>query len=535
MAVGAVVSAVVKKLADLLTQEAVFLSSVKGELEWIVEELRQIMCFLKEADAREGDENIKNWVNDLRDLAFDAEDVIEDYILKRKLRKEIGFIKRNAFVFNKMFILYKLGKDIEQIRNKISDISDRRTRYGIENVASEVGQSSKSASERLSLYRQVSHDLDEHDIVGFGEDLNVLTTRLIEQPLRRCVISIIAMGGSGPRKEVMGLKSEVSGKMNVEELKGIVREFLNGKKYLVVMDDVWTSDVWKDLKASLPDTNNGSRIVITTRIMEVAQQVDPVSLPHELKPLSDDDSWDLFTKKVIIAHDNTPNFEKCSFPMQLEKLGRKIVKTCGGLPLAIVLLGEGFIVKRGNEIVEDIGEEYLEELAVMNPKKVETFSRNSDAFGMLRVLDLSYLSYFKLDEGLRPILPKSLGKLVHLRYLRLSNLDVSNLPTIIRNLWNLQILDLKFLSATINDKVKPDSLSNLHQLRQLRLCGFAFNPPSDEGSTSRNFQTLNQLGITKWSRVKDGCDNCTNLKQLGFVGDLHLLEEDISNWISNLD
>ncbi|KAF6161065.1 hypothetical protein GIB67_007706 [Kingdonia uniflora] len=232
-------------------------------------------------DAREGDENVKNWVNDLRNLAFDAEDVIEGYILKRNLRKRMGFIKKNDFVFDKIFILHKLGKDIEQIRYKISDISDRRARYGIENVASEAGQSSKSANERLSLYRQVSHDLYEHDIVGFGEDINVLTTRLIEQPLRRCVISIIAMGGFGKNtladkvynidavknnfearawinvsqvydpkvllqdltNEVIGLKSEVFGKMIVEELKEIMCEFLRGKKYLVVMDDVWSSDV----------------------------------------------------------------------------------------------------------------------------------------------------------------------------------------------------------------------------------------------------------------------------------------------------
>ncbi|KAF6161088.1 hypothetical protein GIB67_007729 [Kingdonia uniflora] len=305
-------------------------------------------------------------------------------------------------------------------------------------------------------------------------------------------------------KEFMDLKSEVSGKMTVEELKEKLREFLIGKKFLVVMDDVWTSDVWKVLKASFPDTKNGSRIVITTRIMEVAQQVDPVSPPHELKPLSNDDSWDLFTKKVIIAHDSTPSSEKCSFPIQLEEVGRKIVKKCGGLPLAIVLLGglligklkdckawsillkrtywqlsqdltpctqilalrykdlpsylkpcflylgiypedyeintrrlikmwiaEGFIVQRGNEIVEDIGEEYLEELAG-------------------RVLDLSYLSYFVLDEGLHPIVPKSLGKLVHLRYLWLSNVDVSNLKTIIRNLRNL---DVRFRASTALKRV----------------------------------------------------------------------------------
>ncbi|KAF6168545.1 hypothetical protein GIB67_005157 [Kingdonia uniflora] len=387
--------------------------------------------------------------------------------------------------------------------------------------------------------------------------------------------------------------------MTVEELKEIVRKFLIGKKYLVVVDDVWTSDVWKVLKASLPDTKNGSRIVITTRIMEVALQVDPVSPPHELKPLSDEDSWDLFTKKVIIAHDNTPSSEKCSFPMQLEKLGRKIVEKCEGLPLAIVLLGdyeisawrlikmwiaEGFIVQRGYEIVEDIAEEYLEELAgrcmvqithrrpskyikkfrihdllrdllisktkeagflqiesntitsepftqsltrvrrvvlnnqlgniyvdpsyrhirsffhfgVMKQKIFETLFQNSDAFGMLRLLDLSYLSYFFLDKGLRPNLPKSLGKLVHLRYLRLSNVDGSNLPTIVRNLRNPQILDLRYASGMY---VKADLLSNLHHLRHLRLCGLAFNPPSGEGFTSRNLQTLYQL-----EKLPDPCD-----------------------------
>ncbi|KAF6169155.1 hypothetical protein GIB67_038652 [Kingdonia uniflora] len=268
MAVEAVVSIIVEKLVDLLIQEAFFLSSVKGKLEWTVDKLRQIKCYLKGADAREGDENVKNWVNDLRVLAFDAEDV----------------------------------------RNKISDISERQTRYGIENIASEAGQSSKSTSERLSLYRQASHDLDEHDIIGFGEDINVLTTRLIEQLLRRCVISIVAMGGSrkstladkvynfdalknhfkarawinvsqvyDPQvflqdltKEFMNLKSKDSRKMTVKELKELVCEFLIGKTYLVVMDDVWKSDVWKVLKASLRDIKNGSRIIITTRIMKVA-------------------------------------------------------------------------------------------------------------------------------------------------------------------------------------------------------------------------------------------------------------------------
>ncbi|KAF6174575.1 hypothetical protein GIB67_006227 [Kingdonia uniflora] len=90
MAVETVVSVVVEKLAELIIQEAVFLSSVKGELEWILEELRQIKCYLKGADAREGDENVKNWVNDLRDLAFDVEDVYRGLYPEKKSTKADG-------------------------------------------------------------------------------------------------------------------------------------------------------------------------------------------------------------------------------------------------------------------------------------------------------------------------------------------------------------------------------------------------------------------------------------------------------------
>ncbi|KAF6160996.1 hypothetical protein GIB67_007637 [Kingdonia uniflora] len=644
-------------------------------------------CYLKAVDEIEGDENVKNWVNDVRDLAFDAEDVIEAYILKRTMRRRMGFIKRNAFVFNDMFLRHKIGTEIKRIRSKIRDISDRRLRYGIKNViTSEMGQTSRSASERLRVRREISPDLGQHDIVGFEEDLNILTTQLIEQSPRRCVISIIAMGGSGKStlasklfsldavkthfdtrawinvsqvyevklllqeiaKEIMELKSEDLIKMSEVELKKKVHEFLKGKRYLLVMIDVWTSDVWESLKVALPDMSNGSRIIITTRNKEITVQVDPVSLPHELKPLSDDDSWNLFTTKVLIAQECTLSTGKYSFPKKLEELGKKIVKKCGGLPLAIVLLGslligklddfkawskihwqldhdktpctqilalsysdlpsylkpcflylriypenskifarrlirmwiaEGFIVPRGNKIDEDIAEEYLEELAercmvqitqrqptkdimhcrihdllrdlsiskakevgflykqsnttssrpftatttrmprvvfhptmddffvdpsyrhicsafyfgILDQKILEVFFRNSAAFGMLRVLNLS-CNQFLGDKSLYPVLPKAL---LHL--------------------------------------LKLDALSNLHQLRHLHVDGYHFHPPNDLSSSSSNLQSLDGLGISKWSHVKDGWDKYTNLKQLGLRGGLHFHEEDIANWIAKLD
>ncbi|KAF3673479.1 hypothetical protein FXO37_06974 [Capsicum annuum] len=66
-----------------------------------------------------------------------------------------------------------------------------------------------------------------------------------------------------------------------------LKKSLMGKRYLIVLDDMWDGKAWDDLRFSFPDVGNRSRIVITTRLEEVAKQVkhhvDPYSLPF-LKP-----------------------------------------------------------------------------------------------------------------------------------------------------------------------------------------------------------------------------------------------------------
>ena len=49
----------------------------------------------------------------------------------------------------------------------------------------------------------------------------------------------------------------------ITELNKCMRE----RKYLVVLDDIWSSNVWTVLQVALPDTNNGSRVLITTRFV----------------------------------------------------------------------------------------------------------------------------------------------------------------------------------------------------------------------------------------------------------------------------
>ncbi|KAF8410909.1 hypothetical protein HHK36_003446 [Tetracentron sinense] len=157
------------------------------------------------------------------------------------------------------------------------------------------------------------------------------------------------------------------------------------------MDDIWKLQVWDDLKAVFPDGMNGSRVLFTTRIKDVALHADPRSPLHELHFLSDSDSWELFSKRAFPMD----NDEIACIP-ELENLGRQIVARCGGLSLAIVILGgaviakredfkclvegaseysevptgklmllwiaEGFVQQRDEESMEDVAEDLLEEL-----------------------------------------------------------------------------------------------------------------------------------------------------------------------------
>ncbi|KAF5194525.1 Disease resistance protein, partial [Thalictrum thalictroides] len=79
----AIVSFVVERLGDLLLQEITFLRGVHGQFERLQNELKSIIGFLKTADSMHNqDQNIRVWVADVRDIAYDVDDVIDAFLLK---------------------------------------------------------------------------------------------------------------------------------------------------------------------------------------------------------------------------------------------------------------------------------------------------------------------------------------------------------------------------------------------------------------------------------------------------------------------
>ncbi|KAM7488942.1 hypothetical protein LguiB_026426 [Lonicera macranthoides] len=381
-----VVTLLVEKVGQLLINEARFMCRVPVQLEELQTELKLMRCFLKDADGRqEESETVQYLVIEIRNVACDAEDVLELFDFKvssrRRRRGIINVLLRYACIFNEGIALYRVGSKIDSVKIKFSKITASLRDYGIR-VVREGGEGPSSSHERLNQVRRIYSHFIEEDFVGFDEDIRTLVGELVNQDTDRRVVSIFGMGGLG--KTTLAMKvyhhpdirrhfdsfasvciSQKWEKMDV--LKGILIKLISAdeekkkeikemteddlarelcqiqqqKKCLVVLDDIWNNDVWNVLRQAFPYGYTGSRILLTSRMKEVACHIDPNAFLHQLRFLNTEESWQLLMKKAFPGRrDTEPRVET-----QMEKKGREMLRQCRGLPLAIAVLG-GLLANR---------------------------------------------------------------------------------------------------------------------------------------------------------------------------------------------
>ena len=92
----------VEKLWDLLSRESERLQGVHEHVADLERQMRKLQSLLKDADAKKHEnEVVRNFLEDVKDIFYDAEDIIESFVLKESSGKEKGIKRRvkKTFLF----------------------------------------------------------------------------------------------------------------------------------------------------------------------------------------------------------------------------------------------------------------------------------------------------------------------------------------------------------------------------------------------------------------------------------------------------
>ncbi|KAK4433093.1 putative late blight resistance proteinR1B-8 [Sesamum alatum] len=89
-------------------------------------------------------------------------------------------------------------------------------------------------------------------------------------------------------------------KHSYEQMAEHVYKNLKRRRYLVVLDDMWSTKAWDDVRRIFPDDSNGSRIIITRRLQDVVAYADSSSPLHEMRFMDMHQSWILLRQKCLM-------------------------------------------------------------------------------------------------------------------------------------------------------------------------------------------------------------------------------------------
>lgn len=377
------VKILIMSIEFLLDNPGYVIGGVRHEISKVKLELESIGSFIKDAEkCKNQNEGVCVWVVQVRDVAFEAEDIIDEFLYHVDSMKKAGFAGRVAGVFylpKVLWLRHKTALELRRIRGEIKDVAKRSKRYDLSHMeaASGVGSNSSHSGCCVQNIGESSLFIQNDEVVGIDRVRDSLLSSLEGEETHRIVISVAGMGGSGKTTLVAKVYTSLTVRKNfdccawvsvsqnntIEDLlKKLISEFFNGeedlipknlksmdyrqlvetlvkflhkKRYVVVLDDVWNNNFWRQISVALPDDKNRSRIIITTRNEDIASYPYGPGGTHVFrsKSLADDYAWTLFCNKAFSSEPN------CQCPPELEEIGRALVRKCEGLPLAIVALG----------------------------------------------------------------------------------------------------------------------------------------------------------------------------------------------------
>ena len=365
---GALFGAVLQVLFDKLDSHQVLgyfrQRDLDGKLlKKLKRKLMDINAVIDDAELKQFTNSlVKEWLDEVRDTLYDAEDLLEqiDYeFSKTELKADFQTSASKVSSFE---------SKIKEVLNDLESLLSQRIAKDFKICSGDrSGLGNKVSEKKVKSTSLVVEEV----IYGRDEDKEMIFNWLISDTNdnKLSILSIVGMGGIGKTTlaqhvyddqktmeakfdekawvcvsdefDVLKVSKAIIGaftesKDDSEDLQmvhGKLKKKLSGRKFLLVLDDVWNEDrdQWKSLQTPLKYGAKGSKILVTTRSNKVASAVGSNNT-HELKQLREDHSWQVFAKHAF-------QDEICELNSELKEIGMDIVEKCKGLPLALETLG----------------------------------------------------------------------------------------------------------------------------------------------------------------------------------------------------
>ena len=363
------------KLGSLAVQEFCLAWGLEADLARLEERLSAINAVLSDAEKQQSrNDKIRLWLQTLREVLYDAEDVLDEFeceTLRRQVVKTTGStsskVRRSLGLSSNMIAFrLRMGHKIKNIIERLAEISSLKSDFNLHehpndysNVLHEEMVMNRSFesffgligrdgdTERIiNLLVEPLRDGDAHPLVlpmvgmgGLGKTAlaksvydNEIVKAHFELKMEACVSDSFSLKLVVP-KIIKSATGEICANLDEGELRQKLLTVLDGRKYLLVLDDVWNEDPqkWLLLKPLLSKGAFGSKILVTTRSQRVVEIMGTVT-PYNLTLLGQRDCLSLFYKCAFKER-------QMELYPNLVEIGKDIVGKCKQIPLAVINLG----------------------------------------------------------------------------------------------------------------------------------------------------------------------------------------------------
>ncbi|TYG77413.1 hypothetical protein ES288_D03G193200v1, partial [Gossypium darwinii] len=300
---------VLKKLGSATYERISLAWDVREEFEKLKLTLAAIRSVVLDAEQQQArNHEISHWLHKVKDACYETEDLKDEFEIQA-LRRQV--LEQGSILACR----FRMGNKIKKANEMLNEIAANKAKFPLtQKHETNVSHRERETYSFVKTSSVIGRDEAKQHIVNFLMDLGI--------------------GGIGKTTLAQLVFNEESVKSHFElRIWVLLQDCLNGKRFFMVLDDVWNEDKkkWSELKDLLWGGAQWSRIIVTTRSRKVATITGTIP-PYDLEHLSYDNCLSLFLKLAFKEgeekqHDN------------LVRIGEGIVQKCKGVALAVKTLG----------------------------------------------------------------------------------------------------------------------------------------------------------------------------------------------------